>query len=81
MEFSGTIGTLGDTRPSGPEGNEDPFKSLEGKEVLARMREDVVATGALIIAAHRLTVTVRSFCESSCATLVAAWTNASAVPL
>ena len=45
------------------------------------MREDVVATGALIIAAHRLTVTVRSFCESSCATLVAAWTNASALPL
>jgi hypothetical protein len=95
IEFSGTIGTLGDTRPSGPEGNEDPFKNLvqaeerhirvfsspEGKEVLARMREDVVATGALIIAAHRLTVTLRSFCESSCATLVAAWTNASAVPL
>ncbi len=62
----------------------------EAMEAMPSSDRSCQAPGTLTLAAndphhrrsvHRLTVTVRSFCESSCATLVAAWTNASAVPL
>ena len=40
IEFSGTIGTLGDTLLSGPEGNEDPFKSLVQAEERRIRKQD-----------------------------------------
>lgn len=40
IEFSGTIGTLGDTLLSGPEGKEDPLKSLVQAEERRIRKQD-----------------------------------------